>query len=132
MRTTFEANLLVVSHQDEETISEVSIQQDVYVDGVNISNEICELRRNESESTELVLHKLAHFSRFSSNCLDSMISILGGKPLKDRKKNEKNLRDWIYASPVEKRKYILLQRLDLVEKCKTKLKGRKSASNGKS
>ena len=80
------------------------MERDIIVDGCNLSSELRLLNLNQADVTVSFIELLHSRNTFSDDCCKSFLSLLGGKPVKQRQKNVELILEWINLTPVEKRK----------------------------
>lgn len=95
--------------------------------GCNLSAELRLLHLNQAEHKASFLEKIRNPTCFSDQCCKSFLALIGAKHVKQRKKNEQMIRDWVNLEPVEKRKYFFLKKQRLIDLCVTELHGSKTS-----
>jgi len=100
--------------------------EEIVIDGCNLSHELRLLNQNEAYLTTGFLSRLRQRSVFSDQAIKSFLELLGKTPLSSRVKNCNLIEQWIEA-PVEKRRYIFMTKVQLVDCCLEKLQGSKTS-----
>jgi len=120
---------VVDNNVDTEDSSSIGTDSDTDViqDGCNLSQYLRDLKMDDPVTTSAFLVMLSQPSRFSNECCRKFLEMIGmEKPTKIRKSNEAKIREWVEATPIEKRQYMFLRKDQLVNICVTELNGSKT------
>jgi len=88
---------------------------------------VCLLQLHQYDPKASSLSKINNPRIFPDQCCKSFLSLLGAKPVNQRKANVKKITEWVNLDPVEKRKYYFLNKKRLVDLCVEELHGSKTS-----